>query len=1108
MKNIRKILVISAIFFSALSFNVSQNNSNNSSQTLFENFEDPQTISLPSYKFTDLSHTLAPYKTQDFYLSDEKSASFEFTSVGGSWQEYSPAGTLVEAQVQFKTGDKWGQWLDLEEELESQDGDLKTKYAMASSNLAQSFRYKFTMYGDANHSPVISGVKWTFIKSGENMNLAPAPIPQYSSSNIVSVATNYALSSGSPNIISRSQWGANESLRYTNSDSTNIEPELVELSSDFYTKFASELKLSKVIYKDSKNKEYTWPLQYPKTVKKFIIHHTASSENLTDPKQAIRDIYYYHTVSRGWGDIGYNYIIDTNGLIYEGRYGGEGVIGAHAGSGNNGSIGIAVIGNYEQSSVPSKVLQSLETLIAEKSKIHNIDPEGKTMFRGENSLNVLGHRDFMSTTCPGVNLYSKLPIIRKEAKEKMSAQVVTKPKFVTQYDYQDLSDIFYIELNTDQSKSVTLKLQNIGTETWNNTTYIVVDQNPEFDGLVSFPTKRGAVLAKMNELSVKPGQNATFTFTVKPETKTGVVYMNISPVINDKKKVSPYIVMPVNVASTFYDYKYISTKGLTPTMKRGETTDITISLKNTGSSTWFSSGASSIKLGTDHPRDGQSVFESSNPTRIGDLIEDKVLPGEIGTFQIKVKTPNKPGYYKQYFTPVVEGKTWMQDSGLFIDTTVFGGDYGSEFVSRSPAIQWRANMTYKTWIKLRNIGQNSWSASDLTVAITNINGLTYSNFQLLESTVKPGDIGTIQFMVKVDKNSPTKSGFLPIIPKIKGSLISLGPINLDYRIVQSSATTPPPIIIPKPTTPTQNIPTTNNSTPNLTTQTQNLTQSTTDHQIRVKLGFNGSPEITANGYFDIYNGSTFLETISPTQSIKVDLIGSNFKIQANGKNYLKTGPIRFIPNSGTILKIKNYENRPAWNTALNDNEFRGVLELNKDNQKLIVINELAIEDYLKGIGEVGNYDPTEKIKTIIVAARTYAMYYTLESEKYPGKPYNLDDNPDSSQKYIGYGFEMRAPNITKAVNETKGQIVTYNGQLIKTPYFNQSDGTKTKSGSEVFNWDLPYLVSVDDSFCKADKFLGHGVGLSGCGATGMANLGYTYKQILQHYYTGTQISQK
>ena len=136
------------------------------------------------------------------------------------------------------------------------------------------------------------------------------------------------------------------------------------------------------------------------------------------------------------------------------------------------------------------------------------------------------------------------------------------------------------------------------------------------------------------------------------------------------------------------------------------------------------------------------------------------------------------------------------------------------------------------------------------------------------------------------------------------------------------------------------------------------------------------------------------------------------------------------------------------------------------------------------------------------------MYYTLESEKYPGKPYNLDDNPDSSQKYIGYGFEMRAPNITKAVNETKGQIVTYNGQLIKTPYFNQSDGTKTKSGLEVFKWDLPYLVSVDDSYCKADKFLGHGVGLSGCGATGMANLGFTYKQILQHYYTGTQISQK
>ena len=56
-------------------------------------------------------------------------------------------------------------------------------------------------------------------------------------------------------------------------------------------------------------------------------------------------------------------------------------------------------------------------------------------------------------------------------------------------------------------------------------------------------------------------------------------------------------------------------------------------------------------------------------------------------------------------------------------------------------------------------------------------------------------------------------------------------------------------------------------------------------------------------------------------------------------------------------------------------------------------------------------------------------------QKFPGKPYNLDDNPDHTQKYVGYGLELRSPNITAAVKETAGQIVTYNGKQIITPYF-------------------------------------------------------------------------
>ncbi len=142
----------------------------------------------------------------------------------------------------------------------------------------------------------------------------------------------------------------------------------------------------------------------------------------------------------------------------------------------------------------------------------------------------------------------------------------------------------------------------------------------------------------------------------------------------------------------------------------------------------------------------------------------------------------------------------------------------------------------------------------------------------------------------------------------------------------------------------------------------------------------------------------------------------------------------------------------------------------------------------------------------MIAARTYAKYYIDIDEKFPGKPYHLDDDPNVSQKYLGYGFELRAPNISSAVNATRGKVVTYNGEIVKTPYFSSSDGVATKSAEEVWGWDFtPYLKSVSDTYCNGTYFYGHGVGLSGCGSKGMADSGYGYEEILKHYYTGVEV---
>lgn len=141
-----------------------------------------------------------------------------------------------------------------------------------------------------------------------------------------------------------------------------------------------------------------------------------------------------------------------------------------------------------------------------------------------------------------------------------------------------------------------------------------------------------------------------------------------------------------------------------------------------------------------------------------------------------------------------------------------------------------------------------------------------------------------------------------------------------------------------------------------------------------------------------------------------------------------------------------------------------------------MVNELPLEDYLRGIAEVSNGDNTEKIKTILVAARSYAYFYSFpENRKFPGKSYDGSDNPDEFQKYLGYGYEKRSPNSSKLVDETNGQIITYEKKPIKPWYFSESSGQtlsytqycekRRKEGSLPSSsacTDIPYLQSVTD----------------------------------------------
>jgi hypothetical protein len=174
------------------------------------------------------------------------------------------------------------------------------------------------------------------------------------------------------------------------------------------------------------------PIQYADVVRAVFLHHTDSGNDYScaQAPDVIRSIEEYHVNDRAWDDIGYNFLVDKCGTIYEGRAGGvdRPVIGAHTVGFNVGTAGIAAIGTFSDgATVPQPMLDAITRLIAWKLGLGGVDPRGTTRLTSTDSearypkgtsavfRTVSGHRDAYATFCPGEALYDLLPKIRADA---------------------------------------------------------------------------------------------------------------------------------------------------------------------------------------------------------------------------------------------------------------------------------------------------------------------------------------------------------------------------------------------------------------------------------------------------------------------------------------------------------------------------------------------------------------------------------------------------------------------------------------------------------------------------------------------------------------------
>ncbi|MFF8192136.1 N-acetylmuramoyl-L-alanine amidase [Streptomyces bobili] len=178
-------------------------------------------------------------------------------------------------------------------------------------------------------------------------------------------------------------------------------------------------------YKDGKvnSPEVYYPLQA------ITVHHTDTPNDDPDPAATVRGIYEYHAVTLDWGDIGYHFLIDEAGTVYEGRYSGGDLLPAfdpdgrlvtafHTAGYNSGNLGIALLGTLTDRPPTAAAKQALTRLIKVIARFKGLDPQAKLTYVNpvngvtKDVTTVGGHRDWLDTQCPGQTMYDLLDEVR------------------------------------------------------------------------------------------------------------------------------------------------------------------------------------------------------------------------------------------------------------------------------------------------------------------------------------------------------------------------------------------------------------------------------------------------------------------------------------------------------------------------------------------------------------------------------------------------------------------------------------------------------------------------------------------------------------------------
>ncbi|TMK18285.1 MAG: hypothetical protein E6G68_07515 [Actinobacteria bacterium] len=311
-------------------------------------------------------------------------------------KDESRAAGAVAFEARFHTQQGWGAWDEIPIDEDGPDaGSIDARRAVdrvfAGPTWVGTSDYMMVRVVANAGAPVVSDIRVHVINS-----LGDARVPDVFH-RVVNAISRFMHGSeaeampATPRIITRHGWGANEDWR----------------EKDCCPRYASSVKMA-------------------------FIHHTAGTNSYSRSQSAaiVRGIYRFHTKTRHWSDIGYNFLVDRYGQIFEGRYGGmdRPVVGAHVKAFNRYSTGISLMGNFVSAHPTSAMISALKRLLAWKLDIHHIPAVGTvymTAAGGDPKFHegrryrmnrISGHRDGQQTSCPGINVYRLLPSIRRSVR--------------------------------------------------------------------------------------------------------------------------------------------------------------------------------------------------------------------------------------------------------------------------------------------------------------------------------------------------------------------------------------------------------------------------------------------------------------------------------------------------------------------------------------------------------------------------------------------------------------------------------------------------------------------------------------------------------------------